>query len=359
MRGVPTSQQDLEVNEDGYYVYGQNIKRQYDFKVLWDKGYLHGVDSRKPLIAYTSSVGEVGVINESFYRTGDNGAFQGLIQKDTTNHTEYGTIYLLTVLKKLFIQFGYNTSMRLILDLELELPVLTPEDTTPYWDYMAYFIYNIQQQYADQLEAKSEYELNLMCQILGVTREEVSQRVAYTQPQYTNTFRVGDLFEPKLGVNVSKDLILTEGKNRLVSGTTTNNGTIGYIEEDIKGHTYKEGVTVSNRGEYSGRAFYQPTEFILGPNVIYLEPKIRVTQEFLLYIVALVNKLPYGGYDNYPTKSGIVEDVLELPVLAPNSKEIDWGAIRHAVVGGGGVNYLATRMEICNRNLAIIRQLLQ
>lgn len=46
--------------------------------MLNDNKYLTEIEAGKPIIAYTSSTAQIGIINESFYRTGDNGAFQGL-----------------------------------------------------------------------------------------------------------------------------------------------------------------------------------------------------------------------------------------------------------------------------------------
>ena len=93
-------------NENGFYVYGQNIKHQYDFKILMDDVYLHEVNPNHPILAYTSSVGEIGLIEESFYRSGDNGAFQALIPKNKAI-SRYELQYILTVLKGQFETYGY------------------------------------------------------------------------------------------------------------------------------------------------------------------------------------------------------------------------------------------------------------
>ncbi len=63
-------------------MFGQNIKYQYPQGILLDKKYLQSVDYQHPILGYTSSVGEIGIIKEPFYRSGDNGAFQGLFSKE-------------------------------------------------------------------------------------------------------------------------------------------------------------------------------------------------------------------------------------------------------------------------------------
>ena len=55
-------------------------------------------------IFYTSSVGEIGMICESFYRSGDNGAFQGLLPK-FTDYNKKHILFILSVLLKTFNNF--------------------------------------------------------------------------------------------------------------------------------------------------------------------------------------------------------------------------------------------------------------
>lgn len=153
MKGYPKLKENLEPNEAGYHVYGQNIMWQHPQKVVMDKMYLHKVNPEHPILAYTSSVGEIGMIDESFYRSGDNGAFQGLLPKWDNNR--YEAQYILSVLKKHFVDFGYSTSMANIVDLTFILPIQTdsqnnpiidlthtyhPQGYIPDWEYMEKYI---------------------------------------------------------------------------------------------------------------------------------------------------------------------------------------------------------------------------
>ena len=72
-------------------------------------------------MAYTSSTCEIGVIKESFYRTGNNGAFQGLFPKFEKNSFKV-LEFILTSLKKHFVNFNYNTGMATALDITFKLP---------------------------------------------------------------------------------------------------------------------------------------------------------------------------------------------------------------------------------------------
>ena len=136
IKGVPKSDENLNFNNNGYHIFGQNIQYQYPQKILLDKKYLQILD--KPIIAYTSSTAQIGFINENFYRTGDNGAFQGLFLKNNNVNINI-ILYLLTVLKKQFIGYGYDTPMGDIINLELLLPAI--DENTPDFDYMEKAIY--------------------------------------------------------------------------------------------------------------------------------------------------------------------------------------------------------------------------
>ena len=128
IRGCPKSEENLTENKNGYYMYGQNICRQYDFKILLDEKYLQKVEELHPILAYTSSVGEIGMITESFYRSGNNGAFQGLFPKHRL-YSRYELQYILAILKKYFNNFGYATSMANIKDLRFYLPITQDKDS--------------------------------------------------------------------------------------------------------------------------------------------------------------------------------------------------------------------------------------
>lgn len=132
MKGYPKVKENLDTNETGYHVYGQNIMWQYPQKVVMDEIYLHKVNPEHPILAYTSSVGEIGMIDESFYRSGDNGAFQGLFPKWENNR--YEVQYVLSILRRYFTNFGYSTSMANIIDLIFILPIQTDTNNTPVID---------------------------------------------------------------------------------------------------------------------------------------------------------------------------------------------------------------------------------
>lgn len=122
MRGYPKKDENLTENENGYHIFGQNIKHQYPQKVLLDEKYLHRISPKKPILAYASSVGEIGLIKESFYRSGDNGAFQGLFPRFKDYNVRH-LLFILSKLKNIFNDFGYATGMSDVLNLKFSLPL--------------------------------------------------------------------------------------------------------------------------------------------------------------------------------------------------------------------------------------------
>ncbi|WQV07596.1 restriction endonuclease subunit S [Helicobacter pylori] len=122
MKGYPKKDENLTENKNGYHVFGQNIKHQCPQKVLLDEKYLHRISPKKPILAYASSVGEIGLIKESFYRSGDNGAFQGLFPRFKDYNVRH-LLFILSKLKNIFNDFGYATGMSDVLNLKFSLPL--------------------------------------------------------------------------------------------------------------------------------------------------------------------------------------------------------------------------------------------
>lgn len=150
MKGFPKKAESYEENPDGYHVFGQSIQYQYSRKVILDKKYLHVVNTNYPILAYASSVGEIGMIDESFYRSGDNGAFQGLFPKTQMN--KFQILFLLSILKQEFKKFRYDTSMTDTMMIKFKLPVTSSGD--PDLQYMG--------NYMKKVMKKSEQEISAL-----------------------------------------------------------------------------------------------------------------------------------------------------------------------------------------------------
>ena len=133
-------------------MFGQNIKYQYPQKILLDPKYLQEVDPEYPILWYTSSVGEIWIITESFYRSGNNWAFQWLFPK-SHKYTKKQLLFILSVLQKKFMSFWYDTGMANVLDLEFELPVKNHEID---YEIMENFITELEKNYKESIIIRSE-----------------------------------------------------------------------------------------------------------------------------------------------------------------------------------------------------------
>ena len=162
VKGYPKKIEDLTSVSDGYHTFGQNIHYQHCQRIKMPDKYLFKVT--RPILAYASSTGSVGMINESFYRSGDNGAFQALLPKfDDKRVTTM--LFILVVMKRIFAQFNYNTNVRGILDMDILLPV-TSDDQIDF-DYMQNYIRATEKQtikgvveYKDRVIAETKKVVN-------------------------------------------------------------------------------------------------------------------------------------------------------------------------------------------------------
>ena len=144
-------------NKDGYFVYGQNIQPQFKNKMLLNDNYLFKI--KYPILAFASSTGMIGLIEHSFYRTGDNGAFQALIPLKQEMHSIKILMFFLTSIKKHFEQFNYGTSVNNIPRLQFELPVTPSGD--PDWQFMENYITAIEKRKVLKLKQFLDHKLDL------------------------------------------------------------------------------------------------------------------------------------------------------------------------------------------------------
>ena len=156
----------------------------------------------------------------------------------------------------------------------------------------------------------------------------------------TKAFKLNDLFDIEntwtYGKNKQYKTRLERPSHKsipIISGITINNG-INYYTEDLLDPTeiYNDCLTITTRGEYSGTVFYHDGAFALANNILVM-PMKNVSKEGKLYIATLISKLPYGGYNGYPTKDKLKDMTISLTVkttLAP-----DFEIVRKF---GGGVS---------------------
>lgn len=143
-------------------------------------------------------------------------------------------------------------------------------------------------------------------------------------------FKLGDLFDIEnweYGKNKKYMTILSKPTNKsisVISGITENNGINFYTEDTVeKNEIFENELTISTRGEYSGTVFYHNEKFVLANNILVMKmPNLFKNQK--LFIGSLINSFPYGGYNNYPKKSTLQEDFIELPIKNDGSIDFEF-----------------------------------
>ena len=146
----------------------------------------------------------------------------------------------------------------------------------------------------------------------------------------TKAFKLNDLFDIEntwiYGKNKQYKTRLERPSHKsipIISGITINNG-INYYTEDLLDPTeiYNDCLTITTRGEYSGTVFYHDGSFALANNILVM-PMENVSKEGKLYIATLISKLPYGGYNGYPTKDKLKDITILLPVKTKLSPDFE------------------------------------
>ncbi len=314
MKGYPKKDENLTENKNGYHIFGQNIKHQYPQKVLLDEKYLHRISPKKPILAYASSVGEIGLIKESFYRSGDNGAFQGLFPRFKDYNVRH-LLFILSKLENIFNDFGYATGMSDVLNLKISLPLKPAAKTQTLKDidfhFMEKFIAELEQCRLAELEAYLK-ATGLSDTTLSSDEENALNLFNGKNSMGGNTpcglrwqsFKLGDLFEicPTKAYNLTNShLFDSNAKNPVVTNSSLNNGISGYssLEPTEKGNQITYSDTTTSEG-----IFYQKRPFVGYSHVQGLYPlKYHEfwNEKTLLYIVVAFKKVACGRF-NYGNK---------------------------------------------------------
>ena len=287
IKGVPKNKENLTPNKNGFHMFGQNIKYQYPQRILLDKKYLQSVDYQHPILGYTSSVGEIGIIKEPFYRSGDNGAFQGLFSKEH-QFTLKELYFVLPILQKEFDKFGYDTSMANTINLQFSLPITSPGKID--FDFMESFI--------AELEAERVAELSAYLTVSGLDNYELSseemeiierfkkQQIPFSEFEFIKIFN-----NIKQGRRLKKD-DQTPGNIPFVMSGTTNTGVIGNISNPVARFP-KNSITI----DIFGNSFYRNYDFGAGDDTgVYWNTEKEYSKTCMLFFAAAMGRALRGKY---------------------------------------------------------------
>ena len=287
IKGVPKNKENLTPNKNGFHMFGQNIKYQYPQRILLDKKYLQSVDYQHPILGYTSSVGEIGIIKEPFYRSGDNGAFQGLFSKEH-QFTLKELYFVLPILQKEFDKFGYDTSMANTINLQFSLPITSPGKIN--FDFMESFI--------AVLEAERVAELSAYLAVSGLDNYELTEKEIATIEKIKNKevhfkeFEFIEIFNNiKQGRRLKKEDQLTGNVPFVMSGTT-NSGIVGYISNPVA-FFRKNSITI----DIFGNCFYRNYDFGAGDDTgVYWSTDHTYSKATMLFFTTAMERSLHGKY---------------------------------------------------------------
>lgn len=303
MKGFPKKAENLEENPNGYHIFGQNIKYQYPQKVLLDREYLHIVDPMKPILAYTSSVGEIGMIKESFYRSGDNGAFQGLFpkfEKYNKNHI----LFFLTLLNKYFKDFGYSTSMANILDISIPVPYL---DNQIDFTFMENFI--------AELKALRVAELHAYLQATKLSNyilsDDEQAALNAIETAKTQIFNVEDLFGKSTRGKRLKSADRISGDLPFVTAGEADTGISAFIGNNVE-RFRSNTITI----DMFGSAKYRNYEYGADDHIAVVHTD-NLPKHAVLFLTSAMHKVANAGQFSY-ARNFYAKDAdalnIELPV---------------------------------------------
>lgn len=239
-------------------------------------------------------------------------------------------IYLTACIRRVLVG-NYNwvckAGWERIKNLSIQLPITATGSID--WDFMTDYIRELERERIRELDAYlkaaglDSYELNAEDKrVLALYREALEHK---DEPEKCELqfgkFRLNELFDIETtwiyGKNKQYQTRYNQkesGSVAVVSGVTVNNGINYYTKDNLNSdEIFKDCLTISTRGEYSGTVFYHDEEFALANNILVM-PMPGWSKEAKLYMMVVLKSLPFGGYNGYPTKDKLSESCIELPI---------------------------------------------
>lgn len=286
IKGVPKNKENLTPNKNGFHMFGQNIKYQYPQRILLDKKYLQSVDYQHPILGYTSSVGEIGIIKEPFYRSGDNGAFQGLFSKEH-QFTLKELYFVLPILQKEFDKFGYDTSMANTINLQFSLPITSPGKID--FDFMESFI--------AELEAERVAELSAYLTVSGLDNYELSGDEVQALQNYSlftwKSFNLECLFGKSTRGKRLKGDDRVSGTLPFVTAGEASEGISAYISNDVE--IFEKNTTTI---DMFGSAKYRNYKYGADDHIAVVHTE-TVPMKAAIFLTSAIHKAAHTGKFDY------------------------------------------------------------
>ena len=292
-------------------MYGQNILRQYNHKILCDEKYLQIVDENYPILAYASSVGEIGLIKESFYRSGDNGAFQGLFPKKR-KYSLKELQFILTSAKILFNNFNYGTSMADVINLKIILPITSTGEID--FVFMESFIRELEEERIHELEDMRTRELTAYLTVSGLSDTKLSDSEEAVLLQFESLewaeFNLEHLFGKSTRGKRLKGKDRIQGNLPFVTAGETNEGISAFISNEVE--IFSKNTTTI---DMFGSAKYRNYDYGADDHVAVVHTE-KLSKHAAIFVTTACHKAAHTGKFSY-SRNFYAKDANELFISLP------------------------------------------
>jgi hypothetical protein len=221
---------------------------------------------------------------------------------------------LTTILNKENYRYGYGRKFNQvnIKETKILLPAIKKDngEYEPNWQYMETFI---KEKY-DKIEKEFK-------------TKNINDYKKIDKVNWKN-FKIGGLnglFNIKLSKGDLKIDDCLSGNIPLISSGDTNNGNVGFIDEDGDGKAKifpKDTITV----DMFGKAYYQPDNYfaVSHGRVNILIPKFKINKAIGLFIVTIINNEKYRFEYGRAVYSNVISDmIIKLPAIKKDTGEYE------------------------------------
>lgn len=116
-----------------------------------------------------------------------------------------------------------------------------------------------------------------------------------------------------------------KGSLPVISGQTINNGVKYYtIDTYTSDEVFEDCLTITTRGEKSGKVFYHAGKFLLANNILVMKMP-KYSKNVMLYLGTVLEKAHKdSNYSTYPTKDSLKTKIISLPVTPSGEIDFDY-----------------------------------
>ncbi|MDR3058158.1 MAG: restriction endonuclease subunit S [Prevotella sp.] len=152
--------------------------------------------------------------------------------------------------------------------------------------------------------------------------------------------KLNDLFDITYGVNLELNALIRCTINdkyavKFVSRTSKNNGISAIVEKRADVDPIPSGTITVAMGGSVLETFLQSTPYYSGRDIIYLTPKVEMSEQVKLYYCACIRvnkyRYNYGRQANKTIKDILIPDISEIPEYVFQSEILDYSNLKNSL----------------------------